>query len=160
MSDLLAASEPAPPETASIASAHQLQLQSRLKNSSAASLLCQPATVEHFHKEDHHVAARKKAKSCQVASRYNEHSVRYPAGAPGFKLTALFRASHSPVCYEDDMISSPLLLAPANPLQEQFLSVCIGHAQLPWSLVILTVNICYSGCLRISTSHSLMNTMN
>jgi hypothetical protein len=53
-----------------------------------------------------------------------------------------------------DRVSSPPLLVPAIQLQEEFPSVYIGHAHLPWSSVILaTVNICSSGCLQISTSH-------
>jgi hypothetical protein len=99
-------------------------------------------------------AARKTAESRQLASRYDEHYARYPAGAPGFKQTALFRAPHSPACYEEDAISSPPLLATSSPVQEEFPSVCIGHAQLPRSsLILTTVNICYSGCPRISTFH-------
>jgi hypothetical protein len=46
--------------------------------------------------------------------------------------------------------SSPPLLAQASPLQKEFLSVYIGHTQLPWpSAIPTTVNICYSlrGCL-------------
>jgi hypothetical protein len=66
-----------------------------------------------------------------------------------------FMAPHSSACYEEDAISSPPLLAPASPLQEEFPSVCIGHTELPRSSVILTtVNICYSESLKISISHS------
>jgi hypothetical protein len=168
-SDLLAAtSELAPPETTSIASTHQLQLSSQLENSSTASLLHQPATVEDSlactellpqggRKEDCCSVARKNAESRQLASCYNERSARYPAGASNFKQTALSRAPHSLVCYEEDAISSPPLLALASPLQEGFPSVCIRHAQLPWSSVILTtVIICYSRCLRILTSYKSM----
>jgi hypothetical protein len=98
----------------------------------------------------------KNVESHWLASCY-ECSAQYPAGAPGFKQTALFRAPHSPACYEE-VISSPPLLAPASPLQEEFPSLCIRQTQIPWSSVILTtVNICYSGCLRISTSHRFID---
>jgi hypothetical protein len=100
-------------------------------------------------------ATRKSAESRQLPSHYDECSAWYPAGAPGLKQTALFRVPHSRACYEEDTISSPPLLVPVSPLQEGFPSVCIRHDQLPWSSVILTtVNICYSVCLRILTSHS------
>jgi hypothetical protein len=94
---LLATSQPAPPEIASIANARQSQLRSRLENSSAARLLRQPTTVEDSvacteplpqgkpggRKEDRCYAAWKNAKSRQLASLFDERSARYPAGAPG-----------------------------------------------------------------------------
>jgi hypothetical protein len=93
ISDLLVAtSQPAPPETASIASARHSQLRSRLENSSAASLLRQPVTTEDSPAAE---PLQGRTSSPQERTPSNTSQTADTTRAPpGYGRTALLRAPH------------------------------------------------------------------
>jgi hypothetical protein len=82
-------------------------------------------------KEEHPVTARKNTESHRLASSHTEAFTHHWAGAPDSRQRALFRAPLSPVCYEEDVTLSSLLLAQANHHKRSFCRCEAGMLSFP-----------------------------
>jgi hypothetical protein len=146
---LLATSQPAPPEIASIAFCRQSQPRSRLENSSAGRLLRQPATIEDSLACTVPLQQGRPGGPSKTAARLHRETRSHasqlaatPSASPGIQQahpawnkTALFRALVFTGSVTKES-SPPLLLAEASPLQKEFPSVFLRYAQFPWPTVI------------------------